>query len=128
MARFPRYVPGEARKVELRQAQKETESEAYTEWLITSLDPTSAASEAYRTLRTNLLYMYADVAPKVTVLTSPGQEEGKSVTCANLGVVLAQAGKSTLILDCDLRKPTIHRFFGLRNVRGVVDSLVGEFS
>ena len=128
MARFSRYMPGEARKVELRQAQKERESEAYAGGLIASLDPTSVASEAYRTLRTNLLYTYADVPPKVIVLTSPGQEEGKSATCANLGVMLAQAGKSTLILDCDLRKPTIHRFFGLPNVRGVVDSLVGEFS
>jgi len=60
------------------------------------------------------------------VLTSPGPGEGKSTTCANLGVVLAQAGKNTLILDCDFRKPVIHRLFGFRNVRGVVDALAGE--
>ena len=52
--------------------------------------------------------------------------EGKSITCANLGMVLAQADKNALILDCDLRKPTLHKIFGLRNLRGVVDLLTGE--
>jgi capsular exopolysaccharide synthesis family protein len=92
--------------------------------LATVLSPESAASEAYRTLRTNLLYAHVDNPPKVIVLTSPGQGEGKSTTCANLGVVLAQAGKNTLLLDCDLRRPVIHKFFGLRNLSGVVDVLV----
>jgi len=91
------------------------------------LDPTSGAAEAYRTLRTNLLYSaFVDEPAKVIVVTSHGPGEGKSTTCANLGVVLAQAGKNVLILDCDFRKPVIHRFFGLRNLYGVVDVLVGE--
>jgi capsular exopolysaccharide synthesis family protein len=94
--------------------------------LVTVLDPTSATSEAYRTLRTNLLYALVDNPPKVIVLTSPGPGEGKSTICANLGVVLAQAGKDTLIVDCDFRKPVIHRFFGLRNLHGVVNILVEE--
>jgi capsular exopolysaccharide synthesis family protein len=94
--------------------------------LVTVLDPTSAASEAYRTLRTNLLYALVDEPPKVIVLTSPGQREGKSTTCANLGAVLVQAGKDALILDCDFRKPVMHRFFGMRNLPGVVDVLIGE--
>jgi capsular exopolysaccharide synthesis family protein len=89
-------------------------------------DPSSAASEAYRTLRTNLIYSFVDAPPKVIVLTSPGPGEGKSITCANLGVVLAQAGRSVLILDCDFRKPVMHKFFGLRNLLGVVDLLAGE--
>jgi receptor protein-tyrosine kinase len=62
------------------------------------------------------------------MLTSFGPGEGKSTTCANLGVVLAQAAKSTLILDCDLRKPVVHKFFGLRNLRGLTDVLVGKHS
>lgn len=94
--------------------------------LITILDPTSVAAEAYRTLRTNLLYALVDDPPKVIVMTSPGPQEGKSTTCANLGVVLAQADKRTLIIDCDLRKPVVHRVFGMRNIRGVVDVLVGQ--
>jgi receptor protein-tyrosine kinase len=86
----------------------------------------SAASEAYRTLRTNLFYTLVDDPPKVIVLTSPGPGEGKSTTCANLGVVLAQADRETLIVDCDFRKPVMHRFFGLRNLYGIVDVLVKE--
>lgn len=93
--------------------------------LVTVLDPTSAASEAYRTLRTNLLYALVDEPPKVIVLTSPGPGEGKSTTCANLGVVLAQAGKNVLVVDCDFRKPVLHRMFGMRNLQGIVDVLVG---
>lgn len=94
--------------------------------LITVLDPTSAASEGYRTLRTNLLYALVDNPPRVIVVTSPGPSEGKSTTCANLGVVLAQAGKEVLIVDCDLRKPVMHKFFEMRNLRGVVDVLADE--
>ena len=97
-----------------------------TERLITLLAPNDGASEAYRKVRTNLLYAFVDQSPKAIMLTSPGPGEGKSTTCANLGVVLAQAAKSTLILDCDLRKPVIHKYFGLRNLRGIVDLLVGE--
>ncbi len=94
--------------------------------LVTLIDPTSVAAEAYRTLRTNLLYALVDNPPKVIVMTSPGPQEGKSTTCANLGIVLAQADKRTLILDCDLRKPVVHKVFGLRNIRGIVDVLVGQ--
>jgi capsular exopolysaccharide synthesis family protein len=114
-------------KTGLRQAGREAEIDELPGRLVTALDPTSAAAEAYRTLRTNLLYgAFLDEPAKVIVLTSPGPGEGKSTTCANLGVVLAQAGKNTLILDCDFRKPVIHRLFGFRNVRGVVDALAGE--
>src|SRR5215207_4059524 len=109
-----------------RQTGSEAETNELARRLVTVLDPRSVAAEAYRTLRTNLLYALVDDPPKVMVLTSPGPGEGKSTTCANLGVVLAQAGKKTIILDCDFRKPVIHKFFGLRNVFGVVDVLVGE--
>jgi capsular exopolysaccharide synthesis family protein len=95
--------------------------------LVTVLEPTKAASEAYRTLRTSLLYAVVDAPPKVIVVTSAGIAEGKSTTCANLGVVLAQADKQTLIVDCDLRTPAMHRIFGLRNVHGVVNVLAGEY-
>lgn len=96
--------------------------------LTSVLEPNGAASEAFRSLRTNLLYALVDNPPKVIVLTSPGPGEGKSTTCANLGVVLAQAAKSTMIIDCDLRKPVMHKFFGLRNLHGVTDILFGERS
>jgi capsular exopolysaccharide synthesis family protein len=107
-------------------AQRLPATDILAKRLVTVLSPESAASEAYRTLRTNLLFALVDDPPKVIVLTSPGPGEGKSTTCANLGVVLAQAGKKTLLLDCDLRKPVIHKFFGLRNLSGMVDVLVEE--
>jgi capsular exopolysaccharide synthesis family protein len=93
---------------------------------VTLLEPASIAAEGYRTLRTNLLYGLVDNPPKTIVLTSPDPLEGKSTTCANLGVVLAQAGKKTLIVDCDLRRPTMHKVFHLRNVRGLVNLLAKE--
>jgi capsular exopolysaccharide synthesis family protein len=78
--------------------------------------------------RNSLLYSLVDAPPKAIVITSPGPGEGKSTTCANLGVVLAQAGKRTLVVDCDLRKPKVHQLFGIRNMEGMVNVLVGELS
>lgn len=97
-----------------------------SERLVTVQDPNGVAAEAYRTLRTSLLYALVDTPPKVIIITSPGPGEGKSTTCANLAVALSQADKKTLVMDCDLRKPTMHRLFGLRNFAGVVNVLVGE--
>jgi len=93
--------------------------------LVTLVDQDGLAAEDYRSLRTNLFYAFVDAPPRAIVTTSPGPREGKSTTCANLGVALAQAGRSTLLLDCDLRKPVVHEIFGLRNIRGVVDVLAG---
>ena len=100
---------------------------ALSEHLVTVLDSDKAVSEAYRSLRTNLLYAAIDVPPTVILITSPGSAEGKSTTCANLAVVLAQAGKETLVIDGDLRAPSLHRIFGMRNVNGLVNVLSGEY-
>lgn len=94
--------------------------------LVSISDSGGQAAEAYRTLRTSLLYSIVDNPPKVLVVTSPGQREGKSTTCANLAVSLAQAEKSVVLVDCDLRKPVVHGIFNLRNSRGVVDAMVDE--
>lgn len=96
--------------------------------LVTVQNPAGSAAEAYRLLRTNLLYALVDNPPEVILLTSPGSGEGKSVTCANLGVALANGGKNTLIVDCDLRHPTIHRIFDREGAGGLVNLLVGESS
>jgi capsular exopolysaccharide synthesis family protein len=104
----------------------EDERNSLSNALVTLQDPTGAASEAYRMLRTNLIYSRIDTPPKVIVLTSAGRDEGKSITTANLGVTLAQAGKDTLILDCDLRKPAQHKIFNTRSIGGLIDVLVGE--
>src|SRR5436190_10536450 len=93
--------------------------------LVAAHEPAGVASEAYRMLRTNLFYTQVDSPPKVIMLASADRYEGKTTTTANLGVVLAQADKNTLVLDCDLRNPGLHKMFGLTNVRGLVDILVG---
>jgi receptor protein-tyrosine kinase len=72
------------------------------------------------------LYAKIDAPPTVILITSPGLADGKSTTCANLAVVLAQAGKETLVIDGDLRKPSLHRIFGVPNVSGMVNVLSGE--
>lgn len=117
-----------SREAKLRRARKEDDADDLYRGLVTVLDTTSAAAEAYRTLRTNLLYATVDTPPKVVVLTSPGPREGKSTTCANLSVTLAQADESVLLIDCDFRRPVVHKIFGLRNFQGVVNCLAGERS
>jgi capsular exopolysaccharide synthesis family protein len=115
-----------SQKPDLNPPHDDREANGFSEGLATIQDPFGAASEAYRMLRTNLFYALVDTPPKVIVLTSAGHGEGKSTTTANLGVTLAQAGKKTLLLDCDLRKPTLHKLFRTRNSVGLVDILIGE--
>lgn len=97
-----------------------------SERLVTLTKPDGIVAEAYRSLRTSLLYSLVDNPPRLITFTSPGPREGKSTTCSNLGITLAQAGKSTVLIDCDFRKPVLHRVFEVRNLRGVVDILAGE--
>jgi receptor protein-tyrosine kinase len=61
------------------------------------------------------------------MITSPGRGEGKTTTCTNLGVALSQGNNNTLIVDCDLRRPTVHKMFDLRNLNGLVNVAVGEY-
>jgi signal peptidase I len=105
------------------EVQRAAKSDNLNQRLAAILEPAGRASEAYRSLGRKLVHSSAEKPPKVTVVTSPGRGEGKSVTCANLGVVLAQAGKSTLVVDCDFRKPMIHKVFGFHNLLGTVDVL-----
>src|SRR2546425_2753495 len=82
-----------------------------------SLAGDSPVVEAYKALRTNLLFSSVDKEVKTIVITSAGPNEGKSRTAANLAIVLAQAGHPTLLVDADFRRPSQHRMFGrVRNV------------
>lgn len=89
--------------------------------LITICDPKSPASEAYRSLRTNIGYSGIDKQVKTIMVTSPGVAEGKSTTAANMAISLAQSGKKVLMMECDLRKPRVHRYFSLPNDIGLTD-------
>lgn len=96
-----------------------------TAQLVAHLNPRSPAAEAYRVLRTNLQYATADRPARTLLVTSAGPEEGKSTTLSNLAVTLAQAQKRVAVIDCDLRKPTLHRIFDLDNGQGLTTVLVG---
>jgi len=92
--------------------------------LITQTEPRSAASEAYRMLRTNIQFAGLDQAPRNIVFTSTGPGEGKTTSVANFGVVAAEAGSRVCLIDSDLRRPALHRLFGLQNGRGLSTALL----
>jgi tyrosine-protein kinase len=93
---------------------------------LVALAGNSPVAEAYRSLRTNLLFSSIDKETKTIVITSASPGEGKSRTAANLAIVLAHAGHLTLLIDADFRRPSLHRIFGkVRNV-GLSNLIVGE--
>jgi len=94
--------------------------------LIVEKEPKSIAAEAYRTLRTNIQYSSFDKDIKTILVTSSGPSEGKSTTTGNLALTMAQSDKKVLIVDCDLRKPTVHKKFSISNEKGLSNYLIGE--
>jgi|SRR5690554_1740156 capsular exopolysaccharide synthesis family protein len=92
--------------------------------LITLSDPRSPAAEAYRTLRTNLMFSSVDRAIRALVVSSAAPGEGKSTAAANLAVTLAQSGQRTILVDCDLRKPGQHTIWGLPNEQGLTTMML----
>lgn len=94
--------------------------------LIAASDPRSAASEAYRTIRTNIQFAGLDQPCRNIVITSGTAGEGKTTSVANFGVVCAQAGSRVCLIDSDLRRPALHRLFDLENDRGLTTALVEE--
>ncbi|WHX40393.1 CpsD/CapB family tyrosine-protein kinase [Mesobacillus sp. AQ2] len=91
--------------------------------LITFFDPKSPISEQYRTIRTNIEFSSVDEEIQAIMVTSAGPTEGKSTTAANLAVVFAQQEKQVLLVDADLRKPTVHYTFNLTNTFGMTSVL-----
>jgi polysaccharide biosynthesis transport protein len=89
-------------------------------------DPRSAFSEAYRSLRTGLQYASAAGAPKILLVTSALPSEGKTTTALMLATKFAQLGQRVLIIDADMRKPSLHSRMGLANEAGLSDFLVGQ--
>lgn len=97
--------------------------------LITRRNPKSPISEAYRTMRTNIEFSNLDKEIKTIVVTSSQQNEGKSTVIANLAVSFAgMENKRVLIIEGDLRNPTVHRMFNISNTHGVTDILTGQKS
>jgi len=92
--------------------------------LVTFHYPMSTASESYRGIRTNILFSSAESAPQVILITSAGPQEGKTIVTANLAITMAQADSKVIILDCDMRRPRVHKVFGITNDHGISNLLV----
>ena len=88
--------------------------------------PRSIEAEAYRKLRTNIQYSSIDKEIKSIVVTSACPMEGKSTVSGNLALSFAQNGKKVIIVDCDLRKPSIHRKFNISNLCGLSEVMIGK--
>ncbi len=95
-----------------------------TDKLITLSDPRSPGAEAFRTLRTNLIFSSLDHPLTTLLVTSPAPEEGKSTTLANLAVTMAQGGRKTILVDCDLRRPRQHEIFGVPAAPGLTSMIL----
>ena len=96
--------------------------------LITEEMPQSISAEAYRTLRTKIKYYSIDKPIKSIVITAAEKSEGKSTVSGNLAFSLSQDGEKVMIIDCDLRKPSLHKKFDVDNTKGLTDYLINKYS
>lgn len=94
--------------------------------LLANLDGHSLAGEAYRGLRTSLLLSAAGTPPKLILVTSGQASEGKTTTAVNTAISLAQLGSRVLIIDCDLRRPSVHKRFEISSANGVTNFLSSD--
>jgi len=101
-------------------------SNRFNERLITALEPRHPIAESYRSIRTNLRFSTIDRKLHTLLITSSVAGEGKSVTAANLAIVMAQLGLSVVLIDADMRKPTQHKLFQLNKQPGLSDALLAE--
>ena len=113
-----------------------TETERIRSQLIWNYSPTSPFFEAYRTLRTNLIrsikkpgreesQLPTDESNKIITITSTGPQEGKTITASNLAITMGLQGGMVLLVDMDMRKPMVHKIFGLERENGLSDILIG---
>jgi succinoglycan biosynthesis transport protein ExoP len=113
---LPSFVPRKSREPQTTGARD----------LFVLREPKSAAAECIRTVRTNLAFMAAESPIRSLVVTSGSPSEGKTTVCISLAIALAQSGKRVLLVDTDLRRPRIHKAFGLTNTVGATSILVGD--
>ena len=114
---------GSATSFALSAALRDSEVDPH---VIALLDPQSPIAEEYRTLRANLQSLSSQEPLKVFVVTSAVPNEGKSLTCMNLACILAEdTAKRVVVVDADLRRPTVHKLLGIDNQRGIADYLGG---
>jgi capsular exopolysaccharide synthesis family protein len=97
-------------------------------FLVTHFNPKDPSAEAYRILRTNIGYLSFNKPLQTILVTSAAMQEGKSTTISNLAVAFAQQGKNILLLECNLRRPSLMKSFGVDHNPGVADILIGKIS
>src|SRR5260370_5106353 len=90
------------------------------------IDPRSPAAEAYRSLAANLQFSYADRQMQAIGVTSAAAGEGKATTVANLAIAVAEGGRRVIVIDADLRRPSLHTLFGVDRQEGLSHLLLGE--
>jgi uncharacterized protein involved in exopolysaccharide biosynthesis/Mrp family chromosome partitioning ATPase len=120
-------IIGSIPRIRMPKSKKDSKQRHYqslSDMLITYSIPGSPASEAYRTLRTNLQFSEMADNLRTFMISSSGPKEGKSTTIANLAITTAQMGLRTLLIDADLRRPTIHQMFSLQREPGLADILM----
>ena len=100
----------------------------FTAHRVSFFDPRSSIAEAYRSLRTSIQFASLDHDIRTIAVTSSVPQEGKSTTSANLAIVMAQMGKRTLLVDTDLRRPTVHSVFGVPREPGLTNILFDKIS
>jgi capsular exopolysaccharide synthesis family protein len=102
----------------------EGRTQFYDPDLLAHLDPVSHVSESVKIIRTNIEFSSIDKPLKTIAVTSTSQSEGKTSIIANLAITYAQVGRRVLLIDSDLRRPMVHRLFGVSNRRGLTNVLV----
>lgn len=101
-------------------------SQIMKEELVVLNKPKSNISEDIRTIRTNLMFTSTDEESKAILVTSSIPGEGKTFISSNLAIAFAQTGKTTLLIDCDLRLGRVHKIFGVSNSKGLSNLLIDQ--
>jgi len=108
-------------------AKREAKAEEEID-LIVHQKPRSVISEAYRSMRTSILFAFADKPAKTLLITSSNPGEGKTTSVINLGITMANTGEKVLLVDADMRCSRLHKSFGLTKENGLSDYLVGNIT
>lgn len=126
LALIPHYMNPDKRKMLAAKNGNGAATATAHAALITMEERHSPMAEAYRHLRTSLLFSSAGKPPRTILVTSSQPSEGKTTTAINTAITLAQSDADVVIVDCDLRRPRLHSHFGLENTRGLTNYLSGD--